>query len=115
MEYNLSERRFENTEVSQNEQDRDEFKKYRLKWISNTVLYSNPNIIFEDENFKNIINMGERAVPFIYEILKERSSYAVHALQYIYGYSLNGGKYTSLDDLCEMWRKELEDKRYVKR
>ena len=101
-------------EVSEEEIDREEFELYRLNWISNTVLSSNPNIIFEDENYKNIINMGKRAVPFIYEILKQRASYTVHALQHIYGYSLRGGKYTPLDTLCNLWVKEIEKNEYGK-
>ncbi len=88
--------------------DRKEFENYYLKWVQNTILSSDINVIFSDENIKNIINMKERAIPFIYEILKERASMLVYVLQYIFGYGLSGGKYKPIDELCSLWVKEIE-------
>ena len=95
-------------DVTVDDVSKAEFDYYYENWIRNTILYSNLSVIFGDENYKNIVSMGERAVPYIYDILKQMPSFIVFALEQIYGYSLDIDKQYSLDELCKKWTKEVE-------
>lgn len=97
-------------EVTNDDVSKAEFEYYYEKWLRNTMLYSNLSIIFGDENYKNIIDMGKRAVLYICNILKQMPSFIVFALEEIYGYTLNIDNRFSLDELCEKWIKEIESK-----
>lgn len=58
---------------------------------------------FDDDNFKQIVSMGEDAVPGILEIISKKPDPIVHALDLIYpGYMKYEG-HVSLADLCRLW------------
>lgn len=90
--------------------DKELFENYYENWLRNTILYSNPDIIFADENYKKIVDMRERAVPYICNILKQMPCFLVFALEEIYGYCLNIDNQYSLNELCERWINEIEHK-----
>ena len=99
--------------LKQYKQNRIEFDSYYYKWQYETCILSDINKIFENQNFKSIVNMGKRAVPFIYEKIKEEPSFIVCALSEIYGYSLAkqlGYKsYLGPSKLCELWIEKLNE------
>lgn len=58
---------------------------------------------YDDDNFKQIVSMGEDAVPGILEIISKKPDPIVHALDLIYpGYMQYEG-HVSLADLCRLW------------
>lgn len=58
---------------------------------------------FDDDNFKQIVRMGEDAVPGILEIIRAKPDPIVHALDLIYpGYMQYEG-HVSLADVCKLW------------
>ena len=47
--------------------------------------------------------MGMKAVPFIYEIIKQMPHFIVFALENIFGFSIDVEQQYSLDELCSRW------------
>jgi hypothetical protein len=60
----------------------------------------------ENENFKAIVGMGELAVPFILEKIKEGPTFLVFALNRIFGRRISEFP-ISLEEAGELWLKEL--------
>ena len=53
--------------------------------------------------FKEIVKMGRRAVPFIYEELKKGPTDLVYALDAIFGNPIKYDGFVSLKQSCELW------------
>lgn len=97
--------------VSQREVDRAEFEYYYNRWKTETIICSNMNIVFDNNNLRMIEKMGLRAVPFIYEKLKDGYDFVAHALPVIYGESLleNSCRFVGQEKYRQMCIKKIED------
>jgi hypothetical protein len=84
------------------------FKKHFDTWINNIKFLSSPNQIIEDPNFKNIVDMGSFAVPFIMEQIEKEPSYLVWALNFIYGFKISDNSLTTIPEACKAWLKYLK-------
>lgn len=60
------------------------FYDYYNSWMDNTFFLSSVKDIIEQNDFKAIVNMGTKAVPFILEELEREPSNLVWALNMIY-------------------------------
>lgn len=94
--------------------DREMFNLFYERWKKDTEILSNINVKYSHPDYINITNMGERAVPFIYEILKKENDSIVFALGYIYrkNYPLKINKRLKISDLCKLWKDELMKRNY---
>ena len=70
-------------------------------WNAQNALSSASN--FDNVYFKGIVNMGKRAVPFIYEELKKGPTDLVYALDAIFGYPIKYEGFMPLEKSCEIW------------
>lgn len=95
-----------NTYQSQKEKDKMEFYKHFDKWNVDTYVKSSFKEIFSHPDYKAIVDMGERAVPFIIEVIKNQPDYIVQALNDIKGYKPKT-KTSLVTDLCKEWIKIL--------
>ena len=55
--------------------------------------------------------MGENAVPFIYKTIKEKPSFIVFALPYIFKNKPDFKNTYSVNKVCEAWIKHLKETR----
>ncbi len=86
--------------------DRIEFFKHYDKWYADTCILSSLKQIFNHKDYKAIINMGDKAIPYILEVIKEEPGFIVEALPIITG--LNPKiKSHSVKEICETWLKIL--------
>ena len=83
------------------------FKKKYEQWQMNTMFCSFAEQIVEDENFKDIVSMGERSVPFICEEISKKPSTLVWALNYIYQRKISNNPDTTIELACKLWLKEI--------
>lgn len=81
------------------------FEEYYNKWNINTMFYSNPKMIIEDENFQNILNMGEQVIPLIIQKIKTEPSQLVWALNIITKKKISKNSITTIEDACKLWVK----------
>lgn len=89
--------------------DRAEFYMYFDMWEKKTRYLSNPNRIVNNPSFINIIQMGDRAVPFIYEKLCNGGDFIAFAMMGIAGKDLSQATTDSLVEVCERWKKYIEE------
>ena len=99
-----------------NEDIRAKFDYHLQKWHEETCLMSTGN--FDNPHFEAIVNMGEDAVPFILEIISERPSQLVWALDCIFPGVVEYEGFIPLKEACRVWteiltKKETEDKEYI--
>ena len=90
--------------------DREMFNLFYERWTYDTLVLSDMNKKYTHPDYIRIINMGKRAVPFIYEILKNRDDGIVYALDYIYknDKDIACGKFVNGNTLCKLWKNELK-------
>ena len=88
-----------------NEDIRATFNYHLQKWCEETGLMSTGN--FDNPHFDAIVNMGEDAVPFILEIISERPSMVVHALDLIFLCVVKYEGFVPLEKACRVWTKIL--------
>ena len=81
------------------------FSEFYKKWYSNTMFYSNPKMIIEDENFLGIVNMGEPVIPYILKKIEEEPSQLVWALNIITKKRISPSSLVSISDSCKSWVK----------
>lgn len=80
------------------------------KWCEETCFMSTG--CFDNPHFDAIVNMGEDAVPFILEIISERPSMIVNALDLIFPGVVEYEGTVSLEKACRVWTKILLAKGY---
>ena len=85
---------------------KDKFESLYQKWFEETCIFSNPNKFVENNNFKEIVNLGEPVVPFIIEKIKEMPSDLVKALNLIYNQRISEKK-VSISEACKLWIEKL--------
>lgn len=87
-----------------------EFIGYKNNWIKQTCYQSNPEIVYSNENYKNIIKLGNNVVPFLIKDLKENNGDWLFALSSILGLDpvkdFNKGNWLNMK---EDWIKYIED------
>lgn len=80
------------------------FETLANQWKENTKFLSSIDSIVNDSSYKQIINMGEDAIPFILEDLSKTSSYWFYALKEISGEDPVDNKYRGqIDKMTEAW------------
>ena len=70
-------------------------------WNALNAMSSSSN--FDNAYFKEIVNMGKKAVPFIYEELKKGPTDLVYALDAIFDYPIKYEGFVPLEKSCEIW------------
>lgn len=100
--------------INQRVIDRAEFDYYYDNWQQETSIHSNLSIVFSNDYFKRIVAMGKRAVPFIYEKIREDVNFVVNALPEIYSKNVTDKKgYIDFDEYCALWCKKIEEEEDV--
>ena len=60
-------------------------------------------IDFENEHFKNIVNVGKDAAPFLIKLLEEGPNQVVYACDLIFPDEVTYKGYCPLDFVCNVW------------
>lgn len=76
------------------------YREYAL-WKDETWLRSHS--LYDSEHFDNIVKMGEKAAPFILEVLNDGPNHIVHACDLIYPDEVTYEGYIPLDFACKTW------------
>ncbi len=63
---------------------------------------------YDNPHFREIVAMGQEAVPFIYREIKEKPSKLVHALNLIFPGVMTYDGFVSIQDACDEWITTLE-------
>ena len=84
------------------------FYDYYNSWMDNTFFLSSVKDIIEQNDFKAIVNMGTKAVPFILEELEREPSNLVWALNMIYKKKITDKPNVTIIDACKLWIKALK-------
>ena len=87
--------------------DKHRFLNYYNEWCNNTKFLSSIKAVIEDENFKAIVAMGQRAVPFIIDEIDIHPSNLVWALNLIFERKITDRKDITITDACKLWVKAL--------
>lgn len=93
---------------------KDKFSNLYKAWIKNTRLQSSVFSIIEDNNFKRIIEMGEKAIPLIIEEIDKNPSTLVWALNIITNTTVSSTQRLTVTDACRRWVKIWKDKNTAK-
>jgi hypothetical protein len=83
------------------------FEEKLKAWKRNTMFLSFAEQIVEDENFKEIVSMGERVVPFILDEISKEPSTLVWALNYIFQKTITNNPNTTIEQACKLWLREM--------
>lgn len=70
-------------------------------WKAETWLLSHG--MYDNEHFDNIVKMGEKAVPYLLELLNKGPNHIVHACDLIYPNEVTYEGYIPLDFGCKTW------------
>lgn len=81
--------------------DKELFYKEYVLWRDETWLRSHS--LYDSEHFDNIVKMGEKAAPFILEVLNDGPNHIVHACDLIYPDEVTYEGYVPLDFVCKTW------------
>ena len=82
------------------------FNELYNNWYVNTMFYSNPKMIIEDENFQGIIKLGHQTIPLILSKIENEPSQLVWALNIITKDRISNKKETlTISDACKRWVK----------
>ena len=109
MEYKqLSIERGRRPKVFKKDLDRAEFQHHYDEWRLKTYGSSDPIKIMMDSDFQAIIDMGYRAIPFIYQIISKRDDFIAFTVPDIVGHLIGEPSY-SIPELCKRIKKYIED------
>ena len=70
-------------------------------WNSMSNFKSSNN--YDDDNFRQIVQMGEDAIPGIFEIIKDHPDPIVYALDFILPDYVKYEGFVPLEDVCKIW------------
>ena len=93
---------------------KDKFANLYKAWITNTRLQSSVFSIIEDNNFKRIVEMGEKAIPLIIEEIDKNPSTLVWALNIITSSTISSTQRLTVTEACRRWVKIWKDKNTAK-
>jgi hypothetical protein len=89
--------------------DKEYFEQEYSTWINETSVLGYGH--YDNEHFKNIVDMGEKAIPFILEILEnEKIDMIAYACDLIYPDEVTYEGYVPLDFCCKIWTQILKEK-----
>ena len=84
------------------------YTEYKL-WKDETMFLSTGN--YDNDHFRNIVAMGEKAIPYILEVLeKEKIDMIYYACELIYPDEVKYDGYVPLKFCCKVWRQILKMK-----
>lgn len=81
------------------------FVNYYKNWDIKTRYYSFADEIVSDVDFLNIVKMGNQAIPFILEEIKDKPSQLVWALNLITGSKISRSSSLTISEACRLWVK----------
>lgn len=93
---------------TEKEKRRMEFETNYSIWNNQTCFLANNN--YDNDYFKEIVNMGEEVVPLILKELQKGPTPLVHALNLIYPNMVKYEGYLPLDAICLIWETILTQK-----
>ena len=102
--------------VSEEELIERKFKELKEKWEKETCFLSNPTLIFGNSNYKEIIKIGKKVIPFILEDLKNKPNFWMNALEEISGEDIlekESGYNGYIKNAISLWLKWGREKGYV--
>lgn len=85
------------------------FYDYYNSWKNKTLFFSSVTSIIEQEDFKAIVAMGPKIVPFILDELKKEPSNIVWALNMIYKKKITDKPNVTIGEACKLWIKALKN------
>lgn len=88
--------------------NRIQFEKYFSNWQNETFFLSSTEQIINNKNFKGIVSLGIKAVPFIIEEINRKPSVLVWALNFIYNKKISNNPKTTITEACKLWVKNLK-------
>jgi hypothetical protein len=83
---------------------KDKFNSLIQEWEETTMFSSSASEIIENKNFKRIVKMGRKGIPFIIDEIEKNPSALVWALNIITGLSLKDRTLT-VTEACKSWVK----------
>lgn len=87
---------------------RYKFNDHLKKWQDKTQFVSSPNQIVQDIDFREIVSLGELAVPLIMEEIENRPGYLVWALNIIFGTKISKNPNLTIAEASKLWLKFLK-------
>lgn len=78
-------------------------------WKERTMFVSSARQIVTDKGFQEIVQMGEKAVPFIIQEIKETPSSLVWALNIIYQKKVSNRPQITITEACKLWVKKFSN------
>lgn len=78
-------------------------------WKERTMFVSSARQIVTDKGFQEIVQMGEKAVPFIIQEIKKTPSSLVWALNIIYQKKISSLPQITITEACKLWVKKLSN------
>ena len=82
--------------------NREYFYQEYEAWRKETSLLSVGQ--YENEHFDNIVKMGEKAAPYLLEVLDKGPNHIVHACDLIYPGEVEYKGYVPLEHGCNAWK-----------
>lgn len=73
------------------------------RWKREAWMHSSPRKITEHPDFQNIVRMGQQAVPFIIDKLRQEPSGLVWALNRIFNRQIAPGSCLTIPQLSQQW------------
>lgn len=86
------------------------FNTYFHAWKEQTYFFSSVQDIIEQKDFKAIVAMGRKAVPFILDELEREPSNLVWALNLIYERKITNNPNVTISQACKLWINALKKK-----
>lgn len=87
--------------------DKRRFLNHYNSWRNDTKFLSSIRPIIGHDDFKAIVAMGNRAVPFILDEIEARPSNLVWALNLIFQRKITNRQDVTVTDACRLWIKAL--------
>jgi hypothetical protein len=87
----------------------DKFNSLVNLWKENTIFESSISNIIEEENFKKILELDKKAIPFIIDKIDREPSVLVWALNLITGKSMSSSGRETIEQVCKKWVKAYRE------
>lgn len=89
--------------------NRRKFYTYYNSWEKHTRFLSSAKAITDHPGFRGIVSMGYDAVPFIMEVIDNKPSTLVWALNLIFNHKISNNPKTTVSEACKLWVKALKN------
>jgi len=82
-----------------------DFISLKKKWIESASLHSNPSLLYGDENYQEIISMGEKIIPILIRDLNTNDGDWIRALNEITGINpIKESNIGYMEKMIQDWR-----------